>query len=406
MWFHTGYAPFRRQPFKLVYLLFELLVAFIRVPFWALLAIPRAWRPRKSWSWERTMVVKFIRHSNLVFDKVGNLRVSPSYHSLVPGTGFHGVWAEPVPPELIMGKVKMWASVSAVSPVRLPGYWIHRRGSAIAFEAPLIRGEKILYVLHGGAYTRMTAHPNGIMARIPRDLMEHVECVHRTFSIEYRLSSGAPYEDAHAFPTALLDALTGYHYLLATLRIPAADIIVEGDSAGGNLALALVRYLVEHPASSLPPPGALLLLSPWADLGNSHDSPGSSVTICAASDLLIPPSTAPPNLIHWSARAFTGAFGLGAAETNPYISPASTRIADKDVSFGAFPRTFISAGGAEVLRDSTRTLHGRMARDMGEAKVRYLEAADSVHDFLVLPRVQEPQRSETLAAIAEWVAEG
>jgi len=50
-------------------------------------------------------------------------------------------------------------------------------------------------------------------------------------------------------------------------------------------------------------------------------------------------------------------------------------------------------------------LRQKMSKDMGDAKVRYLEAPDSVHDFLVFDQGwQEPQRGETLTAIAEWVA--
>ncbi|KAJ6542949.1 Alpha/Beta hydrolase protein [Mycena capillaripes] len=402
----TRYAPLRRQPLKAAYLSFQLVTAFVRVPCWALLAIPRAWRPRKSWSWGRTMVLKIIRHLDAVSDKVGVFMASPSHHlALVPGAGFYGIWAEAVPQEFVVGKLQMWASVSAVSPVRLPGYWIHQSGSTIPVEASLMPGEKIVYHLHGGAYTRFSAHPTDIPAGFARDLLKHVERVHRTFAIEYRLSSTAPFEEAYPFPTALIDALTGYHYLVATLGIPPTDIIVAGDSAGGNLALALVRYLVEHSLPALPTPGALLLLSPWADLGTSHDVPGSSLSTCAHCDFVAPPCTAPPNLLAYSVRALAGPFGLGAAETNTYISPASMRITDREVRFTAFPRTLIMAGGAEILCDSIRTLYARMALDMGSEKVRYLEAADSVHNFLLLAEMQEPQRGETLAAIAEWVAE-
>jgi hypothetical protein len=43
---------------------------------------------------------------------------------------------------------------------------------------------------------------------------------------------------------------------------------------------------------------------------------------------------------------------------------------------------------------------------MGDAKVRYLEAEDGVHDFVVFDQGwHEPERSETLTAIAKWVAE-
>ncbi|KAJ6477597.1 alpha/beta-hydrolase [Mycena sanguinolenta] len=400
----SGYAPLRCPPLKVLYLLYQLLAALVLVPFWALLAIPRAWRPRKSWSWGRTMTVKVMRHGVLVQDKVGLLLPTPNHLALVPGTGYHGVWVEAAPQSCVIGKVAMWASVAGVSPVRLPGYWIHQAGSPIRLETPLMPGEKVVYVLHGGAYTLLSAHPSQLSARIAKDLIKHVERVHRTFGIEYRLSTTAPYAVENPFPTALLDALTGYHYLVDTLHISPADIVILGDSAGGNLALALVRYLIEHPVAALPPPGSLLLLSSWVDLGTSHDSPTSSLRMYRDSDWLSPPVSPPSNMLHYSTLAFTGPFGLSAADRNPYISPASKYIADKDVSFAAFPRTFISAGGAEILVDSNRTLYERMAREMGP-RVRYLEAADSVHGFLLLPGVQEPQRGETIAAIAEWFTE-
>ncbi|KAF8210370.1 alpha/beta-hydrolase [Mycena galopus ATCC 62051] len=392
------FASWRNQPLKSVFLLYEVLAAFVRIPYWALLAIPRGLRPRKSWSWSRTVNVQIIRHLTLLSQSVGPLRVSPSYLALVPGIGYHGVWVEPVSSEHIVGKLKVWASAAGgVSPVKLPGYWLHKSGSTIEGEAPLMPGEKIVYALHGGAYTRLSAHPSDPTAGITRGLLDRVDSVHRTFTIEYRLSSTKPYPEEHPFPTALLDALTGYNYLINTLHIPASDIIVEGDSAGGNLALALTRYLVEHPIAALPPPTLLLLLSPWCDLGTSHAFPGSSLYTCRKSDYI----TIDQDKSVYAVAAFTGPFGLGASEINPYISPASVHAGD--VSFVGFPPTFIAAGGAEILLDSIRTLHQKMATDMGDAKVRYLEAEDGVHDFLVFDAGwHEPERSTTLAAIANW----
>jgi len=260
--------------------------------------------------------------------------------------------------------------------------------------------EKVAYLLHGGAYTRLSAHPSDPTAGIARGLLERVDSVHRTFTIEYRLSSTKPYKEENPFPAALLDALTGYNYLVNTLHIPPSDIIVEGDSAGGNLALALIRYLVEHPVPTLPPPGLLLLLSPWVDLGTSHAYPGSSYYTCSNSDYIVMTT---PSLSLYPIVAFSGPFGLGATEINRYISPASTFISD--ISFTNFPPTFISAGGAEVLRDSIRTLYQKMAKDVGD-KVRYLEAEDGVHDFVVFDGGwHEPERTDTLTAIAQWVSE-
>ncbi|KAJ7743938.1 Alpha/Beta hydrolase protein [Mycena maculata] len=372
------------------------------LPWWALIALPRAWRPRKSWTWARTMHMNFIRHISKLSDIVGSvgiLKAASNHLTLLPGVGFHGVWVDPVPLELVQGKVKSLASVAVVSPVKLPGYWVHKPGTSIKLEAPLMPGEKIVYSLHGGGYVSLSAHPTDPTAGIVRGLLERVDSIHRTFAIEYRLSSTTPYPVANPFPAALLDALTGYNYLVNTLRISPSDIILEGDSAGGNLALALVRYLSENTSVGLPVPSALLLFSPWTDLGTSHALPGSPFITCVASDYV----ALPPKGGQYSVRAFTEPFGIGIADSNPYISPASTFLYEP-INFAGFPPTFISCGGAEVLQDSIRELSRRMTKDLGD-HVKYLEAEDGVHDFVVFDNgLHDPERSDTLNVIAEWVA--
>ncbi|KAJ7733765.1 Alpha/Beta hydrolase protein [Mycena maculata] len=396
------HASWRHQPFKAIYLSYELFSAFVRIPWWALVALPRSQRPVKSWTWRRTMHVKLVRRLTALSGVVGPLISLPDHRELAPGPGFDAVWVDPVPEEFVRGKLTMWASLADVARVKLPGYWMHKTGSKVEVVAPLAPGEKIVYALHGGAYTRLSAHPNDPTSGIARGLLQHVDTVRRTFAIEYRLSSTFPYPVANPFPTALLDALAGYHYLVHTLRIPPEDIIIDGDSAGGNLALALTRYLVEEAA--LPAPGALVLFSPWCDIGKSHASRGGSYDTCVVSDYL----KIPRDGVHYSALAFTGLWGLGAANVNVYISPASLLLTK--VSFEKWPRTlrtFVSAGGSEVLRDEVRTLVERMKRDMGDDRVRYLECEDGVHDFCVFDNgVHDPERTQTLQAVRDWLTEG
>jgi acetyl esterase/lipase len=239
--------------------------------------------------------------------------------------------------------------------------------------------------------------------------LKHVKSVNRLLSLEYRLSSAEPFTVAHPFPNALLDALAGYVYLVNEVGFSPSNIIIEGDSAGAHLAHSLTRYLTEYNGSpGLPlPPGSLLLLSPWVDMGQSHNNfPGGSASTCTGSDYIPKPS-----LPHfgYTVRAFVGPHGLEEAEINPYISPASLNPA-LVVHFKDFPRTFIVAGGAEVLRDQIRSLRDRMVKDVGEGngtieeegKVRYLEVPDGIHDYLIFSW-HEPERTHTLKAIAEWI---
>jgi acetyl esterase/lipase len=294
-----------------------------------------------------------------------------------------------------------------------------------AAEEPAEEDERVLLCFHGGGYTELSAYPEDVTSVISKGLLEALEDkgIRRAFSVEYRLSKGDPYEPAHPFPTALLDALSGYYYLVQECGFKPKNIIIEGDSAGGNLALALTRYLCAT-AGTIPelpgPPGATILLSPWTDLSGSHDIPGSSVRTFYESDYLgypLPESQMQPNIdperFMYQIRAFTGPHGLGAASFNEYISPASKRLhapkslfrfsgASNDVSSDSptlWPPTFIAGGGAELLLDQIRTLKERMVE--GGVDLEYFEAPDGTHDWVAY-KWFEPERSETLAAIAAW----
>ena len=181
------------------------------------------------------------------------------------------------------------------------------------------------------------------------------------------------------------------------------NVIVVGDSAGGNLALALARYLVENKGTMdvpLPsPPSALLLLAPSADKGDSHNGPGSS-NFTNYGDI-IGDLTEERGYPLYAKRAFLGPYGSGMAAINRYISPASVHPL-ANARFMGFPRTFIQAGGAERMIDSIRTLRDKMVADMGDDRVTYYEAPDGVHDYLVFP--WSPAGPSTLKAIQKWIA--
>lgn len=95
-------------------------------------------------------------------------------------------------------------------------------------------------------------------------------------SVDYRKLRDGP------FPAALLDAVSGYAYLLS-IGVRPSSIIVGGDSAGGHLTLALTRYLrdeLEHKEL----PKALLLFSPWCNMENEfgprlHFNPSKNLKI-------------------------------------------------------------------------------------------------------------------------------
>lgn len=131
--------------------------------------------------------------------------------------------------------------------------------------------------------------------------------VARILDVDYRLSRAEPLaERANPFPAALLDGLAAVHYLVFKLGFHPRDIILSGDSAGGNLALALTRYVRDAPlpvsvleSSSFDAaaagvtsllPGGLILESPWCDIASTHiperAGPNCSFVRNSASDIV------------------------------------------------------------------------------------------------------------------------
>jgi acetyl esterase/lipase len=303
---------------------------------------------------------------------------------------------------LIVGDVKQWAIDAGVEAVRIPGYWIEKEGVDIPINSPPKPGEQVLYALHGGGFNQLSASPNDPTSDIPKGILKHANTtLDRAFTLEYRLIKLRSKEPNNPFPAALIDVIAGYQHLVHTVGFAPEDIIVEGDSAGGNLAIALVRYLLENAGRSdidIPrPPGALILCSPWVDLTPASTDPSSAVQYNIPSDIITAHKRGTLSII----AKYCGPLSNVGGNTNRYISPASF-VSPNEVSFRGFPRTFILGGGAEVLIDSIRLLRHRMARDLGADSVTYVEEPGGVHDFLTF-MWHEPERTECLKDIAYWI---
>lgn len=100
--------------------------------------------------------------------------------------------------------------------------------------------------------------------------LEHKDLLCDILSVDYDLSPGALY------PTALRQVVNAYRYATAKGK----QIILMGDSAGGNLCLGLLQHLAlpnlvletstEHAGNG--EIVAMCLLSPWVNLRTEGDS--------------------------------------------------------------------------------------------------------------------------------------
>lgn len=213
----------------------------------------------------------------------------------------------------------------------LPAEWV-RGPRALGAAAHAAQQPVVLY-LHGGGY--VFGSP-----RTHRNLVSRISHVTGlpALSLDYRLPPVA------ALPAPVEDALAAYRHLLDEGHA-GERIVIAGDSAGGNLALALALHALE---AGLPRPAALVLLSPWTDLGMT----GASIEHNAARDPFLQPI------------ALRRAARVALAGADPAGWRASPLFAPDDL-LRALPPTLIQVGTTEVLYDDAT----RMAQRIAEADV-------------------------------------
>ena len=326
----------------------------------------------------------------------------PDHTEITATTAAKGVWIKATP-ELVKGQVAEWAKLGKVEAVKIPGYWYRSRSSHFDLVSdsnpvdspPISPEEKVILYLHTGGYTTDSAHPSGFGITTVTSLLKISKNVGRILALEYRLSATEPYRASNPFPAALIDAIAGYNYLINDLGFKPGKVIIMGCSAGGHLAISLARYILDNPGV-LPVPSALIALHPLGDMSNSFEGEyESSAYTNHATDHA---DSMFGGCVGYSTKAFVGPHE---AKTNVYLSPASLYLEGK-VSFKGFPRVFMNAGGKERMRDMIRVLRDRVVKDIGEKKVTYVEPAEVTHTYTALP-FMEPERSDTLKKIDEWI---
>lgn len=211
--------------------------------------------------------------------------------------------------------------------------WVRGPRALTAGAAAHRADQAVALYLHGGGYVfgSPRTHRN-LVSRL-----SHVTSL-PVLALDYRLPPVAP------LPAPIEDALAAYRHLLDEGHAPER-IVVAGDSAGGNLALALALHAVE---AGLPAPAGLVLLSPWNDLTMS----GASMVRNAARDPFIPPIA-----LRRAARIALAGADAADWRASPLFAPENL--------VRALPPTLIPVGSTEVLHDDA----ARTAQRIAEAGV-------------------------------------
>ncbi len=207
-------------------------------------------------------------------------------------------------------------------------------GEWVSVDRAHMKKYVILYCHGGGYMTGSSLYARTLTTKLAASTSMDVLC------FDYRLAPENPY------PAAVEDAMRVWNYLML-LGYGARDVIVAGDSAGGNLALSLTLKLKEE--ERLLPRG-LVLMSPWTDLTSS----GRSHETRAALDPVLD-----KEYLEKAIRAYVGETaqedGWEEQLKNPMISPLFG-------NFTGFPPTYIQVGNNEVLLNDATQLHKNMIK--------------------------------------------
>jgi monoterpene epsilon-lactone hydrolase len=258
-------------------------------------------------------------------------------------------WHQPtVEPEDVTYREEMIGGV--------PGIWALPIGADRA---------KVLLYTHGGGFAVGSAASH-------RKLAGHVAKALgvTAFVLDYRR---AP---EHPHPAQVEDGVAVFTALLGR-GVAAEDIATIGDSAGGNLAVAIALALREQGS---PLPGAVITFSPWLDMENK----GETLQTNVATDALV------------TAELLEGMIaGVLGGTVHPATPLANPLYAD----FTGFPRLYIDAGGAECLLDNATRLADR-ARAAGVDVT--LSVADGMQHVFPFLAGRAPEADQEIAALATW----
>ncbi|RDU24413.1 alpha/beta hydrolase [Anaerosacchariphilus polymeriproducens] len=224
---------------------------------------------------------------------------------------------------------------------------------------------RIIMYCHGGGYmTGNKEYARTITTKLAMNTSMEV------FSFNYRLAPEFPY------PAALEDAISVWNYLMYQ-GYGSKDIILAGDSAGGNLALALTLKLREQMRKE---PKGLVLLSPWTDLtlaGESHQIKADLDPILDKEYLM-------------DARDnFVGKEDI----TIPFISPLLAE-------FDKFPPVYIQVGSNEILLSDSMNLYKKLVKSGNFARIDIYKGMWHVFQMSNFKKAQEAVES-----IADFIFE-
>lgn len=224
-----------------------------------------------------------------------------------------------------------------------------------------ITTDTVILQFHGGGYVQALGNGHRNLALVQSEMAGYAPA----YLLDYRI---AP---EYKYPAALEDGVAAFQELLKRGH-KAKNIIMVGDSAGGNLVLATALYLRDH---KMPLPGALILISPWATMDNNLPSRSANMhkdPVLGAGTKLVGDIEHPR-------------YAEGKDYKEAYLSPLYG-------DYKGLPPMLIQTGEHETLLDDSLEV-AKKARKAG-VKVEQITYKLMPHDFAVcLPELEDSRQS-------------
>ena len=229
-------------------------------------------------------------------------------------------------------------------------------------EVPQSRLDRVFLYLHGGAFCfRIPRIQSAMIARWCR------QSGARALMPLYRLAPEHPY------PAAPDDCFSAYRWLL-NQGVPASNVVICGDSAGGNLALGVLMRARDE---GLPLPAAAVLLSPATDFSLS----GRSATVNEASDPMFS-----VRMLRWFGEMYLTEPELLLA---PSVSPLTG-------DFRGLPPLLFQVGSNEMLLDDSTRAAAKAHASGVDVQVDVFDGMP--HVFQGIPQLPESKIADKYVA--------
>ncbi|KLJ10771.1 hypothetical protein EMPG_13849 [Blastomyces silverae] len=325
----------------------EKAVFYALIPVFAIrLLIAFTRQTNESLHWRQKLALTFLQVQRATFPAkqlLSNLRRNPT------GTAIEGYCTKRKIPHKAIIVTRISTEGNAGSAVHTPPPTLH----FVTPTSATTDGPTLLY-FHGGGYV----NPLRAAGHMPFVLRCAAACkAKEVVFLEYALAPEYPY------PVQLIQAVAALRYLLNDLSLRAEDIIIAGDSAGGNLAGSLLAHIAKASPYTAPLDigggqlRAVLFVSPWTMMTvdqESYETNDGKDYIDGPIALRFKGAWNPTRGDAWADLCE----GEGTDEVWRQVFPESGGPP------GLVKKAMVTAGTAEVLLDSCR----RFARDCVKAE--------------------------------------